>query len=407
MKLPNAFPASPLPPSVPSQDSSFEEIILDIKDTKATQKKSFFENGNLLEVFRFLNDWFVEQGTVPLKDKLVFFQLLGATIHAGISITDALLMIAEQTKKLKLKKTIHNIYDLIHDGESLAGAMKRNDDIFDSTSCAIIEAGEKSGKLNYVLTELVSQYEQLDKIQKRVKGVLTYPTIVIIMIFILAAVVLIFIVPKLLKIFGNVESLPIATRILKGASDLVLGNWPFLLLFLVFFIISFFYWKKSFVGKRQWAGFLLSLPLISDILKGLIISRFTRVFGFLLSSGVPMIEGLRLAASTTNNPLYEEKLLLASDDLTKGISIAENIADNEKLFPKMLINMIAVGEKSASLEGVMGKIADYYQEELNRQIDGLSRLLEPVILMFIASVAVFFILAVYMPILQMNEQFLK
>jgi len=139
-------------------------------------------------------------------------------------------------------------------------------------------------------------------------------------------------------------------------------------------------------------------------MKKMILTRFTRIFGFLIGAGVPIVEGLKISANIAQNELYKEKLLLAADDLTKGITIAENLSDDEKLFPPMIVNMIAIGEKTASIDKVMGKAADFYNEELERAVGSLSKVMEPVILMFIAGGAIFMILAIYLPILQMNDK---
>ncbi len=394
----------------PKTEDTFDEIILDIKSDDAANTEQVVAKkkkvSNLLDVFVAINDWVIDKSPVKLQDKLLFFQLMGAIIQAGISIPEALRMLEQQTANQKMKRVIKDVRLLIEDGESFAGAMKRNDDIFDQATCSIIEAGEKSGKLNEVLKELVNQFTRLNTIQKKVKSVLTYPVIVFVVMILLAVVVIVFVVPKLVELFGDIASLPLPTQILIAASDVVLHKWPTLVLVLGGTISLFFLWKKSSWGRRQWSTLLLAVPIVGGILKGMVLSRITRIFGFLIASGVPIIEGLKIAASTSNNPVYEEKLLLASDDLSKGISIAENLSDNEYLFPKMLISMISIGERTASLEKIMIRIADFYEEELDRKIGMLSKLMEPIILMFIAAGAVFMILAIYLPILKMNDQML-
>ena len=391
-------------------EHAFDEIILDIKSDDAANTEQVAAKkrkiSNLLDVFTAINDWVIDKSPVKLQDKLLFFQLMGAIIQAGISIPEALRMLEQQTVNQKMKRVIKDVRLLIEDGESFAGAMKRNDDIFDQATCSIIEAGEKSGKLNEVLKELVNQYTRLNSIQKKVKSVLTYPVIVCVVMVLLAVVVIVFVVPKLVELFGDVTNLPLPTRILVTASDVVLTKWPTLVMTLGAVITLFSLWKKSSWGRRQFSNILLVVPIVGGILKGMVLSRITRIFGFLIASGVPIIEGLKIAASTANNPVYEEKLLLASDDLSKGISIAENLSDNEKLFPKMLISMISIGEKTASLEKIMIRIADFYEEELDRKIGMLSKLMEPIILIFIAAGAIFMVLAIYLPIMKMNDQML-
>jgi type IV pilus assembly protein PilC len=220
----------------------------------------------------------------------------------------------------------------------------------------------------------------------------------------LAVVVVVFVVPKLIELFGDIESLPLPTRILVAMSDLVLQQWHLLIGAIVVIVTLFSVWKKSRMGRLQWAQFLLILPIVGPILKGMILSRVTRIFGFLIASGVPIVDGLKITSSIAGNPIYEEKLLLTAEDLSKGIPIAENLADSENLFPQMLISMIAIGEKTASLENIMIKIADFYEDELSRKIGTLAKMIEPVILAVIAAGAVFMILAIYLPILKMNDQ---
>lgn len=397
----------PIPNPNAEPEKEFDEIVLDIKQDKKgpeKKKKKSFEVKNLIDIYNYINDWVIEQSPVKLQEKLLFFQLLGATLHAGISVPESLRMLEKQVKNEKLQRSIRDMRLLIEDGESFANAMRRSGDLFDEATCSIIEAGETSGKLNEVLKELVNQYNRLSNVQKKVKGVMMYPFIVLIVMILLSVVIVVFVVPKLVDLFGEVGNLPLPTRILIAASDLVQNHWFALIIGVLIAIIGFVSWKKSKTGARQWASLLLILPVVSTILKGMILSRITRIFGFLIASGVPIIEGLKITSSIANNPLYEERLLLASDDLSKGISIAENLSDHESLFPSMLVNMIAIGEKTASLESVMLKIADFYEDELDRKISNLSKLMEPIILALIAAGAVFMILAIYLPILKMNDQ---
>jgi type IV pilus assembly protein PilC len=254
------------------------------------------------------------------------------------------------------------------------------------------------------MKELVSQYERMSLIQKKVKGVMTYPVVVIIVMLLAAVVVLLFVIPQLMEIFGDVENLPLPTQIMVAASNMLQHNWLFLLLGLIGLGGLFSYWKSTPQGNVQWTSFLLSVPVIGDFIKKMSISKVMRIFSFLIASGVPIIQGLRIASRVANNVIYEKKLLLAADDLTRGIEISENFADDERLFPQMLVSMISVGEKTASLGSVLEKVADFYDDELNRSVSTISKLMEPVIMAVMAVGVVFLLLAIYLPILQMNDQ---
>ncbi len=416
VQTPAAAPAAPVPAAAaaaaqttppaetsapqPEAPKNKDTLVLDIKgQTKQEEVK-----GNDISIFKQIDEYLINMGGIKLEEKLLFFQLLASMIGAGLPIIDALNLLINQTKNKKLQNVITDMRNQIESGESLASAMRGNDDVFDEATCSVVEAGEKSGKLNAILKELVAQYEQISSLTKKIKAVMMYPVIVIVFMMLLTVVVLIFVVPKLEDLFGGSDNLPLPTRILINGSDMMLNYWYYLLIGGIAAISGFFYWKKSRAGSRQWSIITIHMPIFGDILSKMILTRVSRIFGFLISAGVPVVESLKIASHIAENPVYQDKLLLAADDLTKGISIAENLSDDEKLFPSMLVNMMAIGEKTASLDQVMGKAADFYNEELDRKIGGMSKMMEPVILSIIAGGAVFMILAIYLPILKMNDQ---
>ena len=221
-------------PAVRDQEAQkpFDEIVLDIKREEKA-KGDGNKSVTLMGLYTSLNEWLISLTPIKSEEILLFFQLLAAVLNAGISVDAALELLEAQTPNERLRLVIHTMRELIMEGESLAGAMRRNDDVFDEATCSIIDAGEKSGKLNEVLKELVGQYERMNTIRKKVKGVLTYPVIVLIVMALLTVVVMVFVVPKLIELFGSAESLPLPTRILIAGSDLFITNWWLLILILV------------------------------------------------------------------------------------------------------------------------------------------------------------------------------
>ncbi|MDH3325057.1 MAG: type II secretion system F family protein [Candidatus Peregrinibacteria bacterium] len=385
-------------------DKNLDNIMFEIYDEEDSFQKVEHKTLGVREVFNLLNEWIINQSPISLIEKLIFFELLGAMVNAGVAIPESLSLIAKQTQNERMKRILIDMKNLIEDGTNLADAMRRNNNIFDEATCSVVEAGEKSGKLNEVLKELIIQYERLNTVQKKIQSVMIYPIIVIVVMILLAIVVMLFVIPKLTDLFDGAENLPLPTRILINMSNFTIHHWPWLIVGFITIPAAFIWWKNSKYGKRIWGAFVLNIPGISGLIKNMILSRITRIFGFLIASGVPIIDGLKIAAHIAENPIYEEKLLLTADDLTKGIPIAENLSDDEKMFPPMLVNMIAIGEKTASLETIMGKIAGFYDETLDRKVGNLSKIMEPFILAIIASGAVFMILAIFLPILKMNEQ---
>lgn len=360
-------------------------------------------NLSLMGLYNTLNDWLIDMSSVSVKDQMVFFQLFGAMVSAGLSVVKALELLQGQTKNEKLKRVMQDMQVTIEGGGSLATAMKHNSDIFDEATSAVVEAGERSGRLVEVLKELTGQYEKLNKMSGKVKSVMMYPMIVCVVMFLLIVIVLLFVVPKMMDLFGGAENLPLPTRILIAGSDLVRNQWYLLFGGIIAFVGLFKYWKGTRSGAKQWDLVLLNLPVMGGIKQYMILGRICRVLSFLIESGVPVMEALKITSHAAQNELYQEKLLLAADDLGRGINIAENLSDNERLFPAMVVSMISIGEKTASLDAVLGKAAGFYDEELDRKIGNLSKLMEPFILAIIAAGAVFLIMAIYLPILKMND----
>lgn len=381
---------------------SNNDIVLDIKDHVVAEKSA--KKITFTELFENLNNWVILHSPIPLADKLLFFELFAAVVNAGIPISEALQLLSDQIANEHLKLVITDIHKRIRSGESLAEAMFAQGDVFDDATCSIIHAGEKSGKLTEVLKELVAQYAQMSNIKKKVKAVMMYPMIIIVVMTLLSVVVLVFVVPKLLDLFGDAENLPLPTRMLISGNQMLTDHWLAIILVLSTLFGSFTFLKKTKSGSYIWSNMMLSAPVISSFIRRIVLSRFSRIFAFLISSGVPIIEGLKISAHATGNPVYQRKLLLTANDLAKGIEISENFSDDERLFPKMLVSMLSIGEKTASIGSVLDKLADYYDEELDRKISTISKLMEPVILIVMAIGAVFLILAIYLPILQMNDK---
>jgi len=397
-KKPNSMPGA-------GQGEKKEELVLDISgEIEKEEVKEEVKPITLQGIFDDLNNYLIESSGVDVNEKLLFFQFLGSMIRAGMPITDCLELLGKEEKNAKFQRVIFDMKNSIEGGSSLAIAMESNNDVFDSATCAVVEAGEKSGNLSEILRELVSQFERLKRIKEKVKAVMTYPVVVFVVMILLTIVVVIFVVPKLEELFGGSENLPLPTRILLTMSDIVLNHWILLVLVLGSIVAIFITWQRSAEGRRQLGSFLLSIPIVNDVLREMILIRISKIFGFLIGAGVPIMDSLKIAAQIADNQAYKEKLLLAADDLSKGIMIAENISDDPKLFPAMMVNMVSIGEKTASLDKTMMRVAEFYDDSLNRRIKTLGDIMDPIILGFIAVGAVFMILAIYLPILKMNEQ---
>lgn len=392
--------------SVPAEEQvqNTDEIYLDIQQSDAIENVNKTKELSLLDLFNKVNEWMIDHSPVTFEEKLLFFQLLVTIVDAGVGVPESLRLLYKQMDNPAFKKVIKGIEKKMNGGESFADALTYYPDLFDEATCSIVRAGENSGKLTEVLKELVKQYERFNTIQKKAKGVMMYPVIVMGVMTLLLIVVMVVVVPKLEGIFGGADNLPLPTRMMIGMSDFFLNQWYLLLAGLGGVAGGVYAWLQSENGKIQLGQILLRLPVISDFLVQMVLSRVTRIMGFLISSGVPIIDSVLISADVSGNPVYRRKMLLAAEDLGRGIEISENFADDEKLFPSMLVRMMSIGEKTSSLGPILNKVADYYDEELERRVGLMSKLMEPIILVFMATGAVFLMLAIYLPILQMNDK---
>ena len=371
-----------------------------IQNSGETPRKTTF---SLREINDRANEWLLQFTAVSVQEKSIFMQMLSTMINAGLPLLDSMKLLEKQTPNLRLRSIVAQMRKKVESGSSLATAIRDHSEVFSVSDAAVIEAGEKSGKLYEVMKELISQYERLDTIQKKVRGMMLYPIIVFVVMILLIIIVLIFVVPKLQTIFGGSENLPLPTQILIYGSALVREKWWLLLGVFSAVFFGLRYWGHTPDGQRIFQSIKLKIPKIGSIVQKMILSKIARVLGFLLSSGVPMYDSVRMSAHISDNYLYEQRLLLASEDLGKGITLAENLSD-DNLFPEMIVSMIAVGEKTASLDSVLVKIANILDDDIDRQVQSFSKIMEPFILAFIAGGAVFMILAVYLPILKLNDQ---
>ncbi len=397
------IPSIPSAPAAPLDNG--DGILLDLKHEEVIEKDSI-KPGINFDFLNQLNTWMIMNSPVPLKDKLLFFELLVSVLHAGIPVGEALRLLEKQTKNERMKIVLGEMGKSINTGSSLAESLREQLGVFDEATCSIVQAGETSGKLNEVMKELVVQYERMDKIRKKVKAVMMTPIVTISVMIIAAVAVLLFVIPQLTEIFGDAD-LPLPTQIMIAASNTLMKHWPIIFAAAAGVMGAFSYWKKTKTGNLQWTIIRLHIPVIGGFMKKMVLSKVMRIFSFLIASGVPIIEGLRISSRVAGNVVYEKKLLLAADDLTRGIEISENFSDDESLFPQMLVSMIAIGEKTASLGNVLGKVADFYDEDLDRSVGSLSKMMEPIIMVVMAIGVIFLLMAIFLPILGMNDHIIS
>lgn len=274
--------------------------------------------------------------------------------------------------------------------------------MFTDAEASIIESGEKTGRLNTALLQLADQVEKVSSISNKIKGALIYPAAIVVVMIASIMVLMTLVVPKLVEMFGDKSKLPPLTQFLMTLSDFFVGYWWAMIIAFVAIIIAVSIWKKTETGRYQFDGLLIKLPIFGPLLKKVILSKFARVLSNLISSGISIVESLRIVSDVVDNDVYRQRILVLREDVKRGVKIGESLEDDH-LFPEMLVQMIKVGEETAKLDSIILKIADFYDEEVDTSINAINKSLEPIIIVVMAVVVGFIAVGIMQPIMNLSE----
>lgn len=359
---------------------------------------------NLTGIFKSLNDLVVSLTKVKLKDKVTFFQLLAVMINAGVPIIRSLYVLADQTKNPKLQIVIKNIAKKMEEGSSFSTALTEYPEVFSESEKGMVASGEASGNLKDILKDIAHQAEKSAGIVAKVKGAMVYPIAIITIMIIALFLMLTMVVPQLTSIFSNSgKELPASTKLLMAMSNAAQHDWLVILTGVVAIAVGFFMFKKTKTGKYGLDLVLLYVPIFGSLIKKLMVSRFARLLASLLKSGVPIVKTLEITANAIGNEVYKKRIEYAAQDVAQGIPLGENLSDSEGLFPAMVSSMILVGEKTANITEVSNKVADFYEDEVDNAVSTLSKLMEPVILVFMGVSVGFIVAAIMQPIIALSD----
>ena len=290
----------------------------------------------------------------------------------------------------------------VKSGKNLSGTLREDGRSFTDAEASIIESGEKTGRLNTALLQLADQVEKVDSISKKIKGALIYPLAILIVMFASITVLMTLVVPKLVELFGDRDKLPPLTQFLINTSDFFVNYWWLMIIVIVVGIISLSIWKETEDGKYRFEGLLLHIPIFGPVLRKVILSKFARVLSNLLSSGISIVESLRIVSEVVDNEVYRQRILVLREDVKRGVKIGESLEDDH-LFPEMLVQMIKVGEETAKLDSIILKLADFYDEEVDNTINSINKSLEPVIIVTMAVIVGFIAVGIMQPIMNLSE----
>ncbi|MEY2849454.1 MAG: hypothetical protein RI885_2121 [Actinomycetota bacterium] len=343
-------------------------------------------------------------GSVGMKDIAIMSRQMATMISAGLSLLRCLTILTEQTENKKLGIILNVVRNDVETGLSLSDAMSKHPNDFPPLMLSLIRAGETGGFLEGALESIANNYEAELKLIGTIKSALTYPVVVLIMAILAVFGMLIFIVPIFQKMFEDLGSqLPLPTQILVILSSAMVYIVPVVVVGGVAFMI---WWRKNKNSEKVRSvvdPLKLKLPVFGGLLKKVAIARFTRNFGTMMASGVPILRSLTIVGATSGNWVIEQSLVKVQESVRQGASIAEPLAQ-EPVFPSMVTQMISVGEDSGALEAMLGKISDFYDQEVESTTEQLTALIEPLMIAFIGVVIGGMIVALYMPVFSIFDQ---
>lgn len=342
-------------------------------------------------------------GRVSDKDIVIFTRQFSTMIDAGLPLVQCLEILSNQTENKMLAKTIGLVRADVEGGSTYADALRKFPKVFDELYVNMVAAGEAGGILDTILSRLAKHIEKSMKLKKEIKAAMVYPSVIISVAVVVISVLMVWVIPIFASMFSDFGGvLPLPTRIVMAASDFMKSN----IIFIVLAAVAAAYGVKRYYGtlggKRLIDRNALKVPVVGDLIRKAAVAKFTRTLGTLISSGVPILDGLTIVAKTAGNKTVEEALITARQSISEGKTVSEPLGQS-KVFPPMVIQMIAVGETTGALDAMLSKIADFYDDEVDSAVAALTSLLEPMLMVFLGITIGFIVIAMYLPIFQMGS----
>jgi type IV pilus assembly protein PilC len=338
---------------------------------------------------------------IKTRDLVIFTRQFATMINAGLPLVQSLTILAQQTENKALAEVTRAVVYDVESGNTLADAFSKHPRAFTDLYVNMVAAGEAGGILDTILLRLATFLEKNDALMRKVKGAMIYPGVILTVASIAITVLLVFVIPVFQSMFASVNlELPLPTRIVISLSDILIGYWWAILLSIGAVIFGIRRYYGTLNGRKTIDALLLKSPVLGDLLRKSAVSRFTRTLGTLISSGVSILEGLEITAKTAGNMVIHDAVMASRQSIAGGETIAAPL-EKSKVFPPMVISMIAVGEQTGGLDEMLTKIADFYDEEVDVAVSALLSLMEPMMIVFLGVVVGGMVVAMYLPIFDM------
>jgi type IV pilus assembly protein PilC len=356
--------------------------VVDIKQVKSTQKK----------VGGF--------GGVKKTDLAVMCRQFSTMIDAGVNLVRCLSVLAEQATNPKLKAILNDIRSEVEGGQTLTRSLEKYPNVFDRLFIGLVNAGEVGGALEESLQRLSMFLEKDVELRRKVKSAMTYPTLIMCFAVLVVLGLMTFILPKFMVLFDDlgIKDLPGPTALLKASSDFLMHKWYWMLIFLVGFVVALKLFVKTKVGRRTYDRIKLKFPVFGKLSHKIALARFARTLATLLSSGVGILQAMETVAGTVSNDIIADAILSARASIREGERIGEPLA-RSKLFPPMVVQMISIGEESGSLDPMLSKVADFYENEVDSAVASLTSAIEPVLIISLGVVVGFIVISLFLPLI--------
>jgi type IV pilus assembly protein PilC len=339
---------------------------------------------------------------VKPKSLQIFARQFATMIGAGVSVVQALVTLEEQTDDKYLADVIADVRSDVEGGVILSKALARHPKVFNRLFVAMVEAGESSGTLDTVLDRVAVQIEKETQIKRRVKGAMVYPAVVISFAFLVLTFMLLFIIPVFVNVFDSLNGdLPTLTQLVMNVSYAVRHYWFIIFPAIGGMIFAFFRLKRTERGRQLWDRFKLRIPMrVGDVVHKIALARFSRSLSTLVSSGVDIIKALEITGATAGNWVVEQSLATIRTRVHEGVPISQPLQE-DPVFPPMVGQMVKIGEETGELDGMLGKVADFYEDEVDSSIQSLTSIIEPILMIGVGIMVGTIVIAMYLPMFKM------
>lgn len=348
---------------------------------------------------------FLKKEKVALKELAVYSRQLSVLIDADLPLIQGLGMLAQQTKNKYFKRVIAQVRKDVEAGATLNQAKKKFPKVFDDLYCNLVASGEQSGSLDVMLRRLAEYQERIVKLRSQVKQAMTYP----LAIFVFSILVTIFMLWKVVPIFSGIfnelgADMPMLSKIMLAVSNFIQSYIFWMGVGFIGLVFLFRYFKKTPMGRRAIDVLMLKIPLFGKLIEKVALSRITRTLSTLLSGGVPMMESLKITSSTAGNVLLESRIMASRTQVAEGTNLTDAFKETGQ-FPLMMTQMVGVGEATGTLDSMLTKLADFYDEEVEASVGSLLSILEPILLIFVGSLIGTIVISMYLPVFSLISQF--